>query len=65
MAKFEIFEDYDGEYKWRLRDDRQSVIAISLRGYVRKEDCLHEIEMMMKICPDADIDDQSNNIYKI
>lgn len=65
MAKFEIFEDYDGEYKWRLKDDRQAVIAISMKGYVRKEECLQAIALMMKVCPGADIDDQSNNIYKI
>ncbi len=32
MAKFQIFKDRSGEYRWRLRADNNEIIADSAEG---------------------------------
>jgi len=36
-AQFEIYKDQAGEYRWRLQDDNNKIIADSAEGYTRKE----------------------------
>jgi uncharacterized protein YegP (UPF0339 family) len=37
MAKFEMYQDKSGEYRWRLRATNQQIIASSREGYKSKE----------------------------
>ena len=59
MAKFQIFQDKKGEYRWRLRANNNETIADSAEGYVRKSSCKHGIELVKKLAPDAEVVDQS------
>lgn len=58
MAKFQIFKDSGGEYRWRLRADNNQIIANSGEGYVNKSDCRHGIELVKAQAPNAFIEDQ-------
>jgi uncharacterized protein YegP (UPF0339 family) len=35
--EFEIYKDKDDEYRWRLQDSNNKIIADSAEGYTRKE----------------------------
>ena len=59
MAKFQIFKDRKGEYRWRLRADNNEVIADSSEGYKSKASCSHGIELVKKLAPAAEVEDQS------
>jgi uncharacterized protein YegP (UPF0339 family) len=37
MTEVEIYTDDQGEYRWRLQDDNNRIIADSAEGYTRKD----------------------------
>ena len=57
MAKFEIYQDKKGEFRWRLRADNNQVIATG-EGYSSKAGCKSGIESVKKNAPKAEIVDQ-------
>lgn len=59
MAKFQMYKDGKGEYRWRLRADNNETIADSAEGYKAKDSCEHGIELVKKLAPDAEVDDQT------
>jgi uncharacterized protein YegP (UPF0339 family) len=58
MAKFEIYKDKKGEFRWRLRADNNQVIATG-EGYASKAGCKNGIESVKKNAPKAEVLDQS------
>ena len=58
MAKFEIYKNKKGEFRWRLRADNNQIIA-SGEGYTSKAGCKNGIESVRKNAPKAKIDDQT------
>ena len=58
MAKFEIYKDKRGQFRWRLRADNNQIIA-SGEGYTSKAGCKNGIESVRKNAPKAKIDDQT------
>ncbi|GAI67558.1 unnamed protein product [marine sediment metagenome] len=59
MAKFQIYTDRAGEYRWRLRADNNEIISDSGEGYVNKSDCRHGIELVKEQAPNAETEDQT------
>ncbi len=59
MAKFQIFIDRAGEYRWRLRADNNEIIADSAEGYKAKSDCEHGIDLVKQLSPTAEVQDQT------
>ncbi len=57
MAKFQIFKDAKGEFRWRLRAGNNEVIATSGEGYKAKADCQHGIELVKRDAPAAPVDE--------
>ncbi|MEM8875795.1 MAG: YegP family protein [Planctomycetota bacterium] len=55
MAKFEVYQDKKGEYRWRLKSSNGQNIANGGEGYVAKADCLNGIESVKKNSQTADI----------
>jgi len=43
-AKFELFQDKAGEYRWRLRHQNGNIIADSAEGYTSKSSAINGIE---------------------
>lgn len=58
MAKFELYEDSDGKYRWRFRVNNK-IIAVSSENYINKPDCFHSIRLIQEGSLDAEIDDQT------
>jgi uncharacterized protein YegP (UPF0339 family) len=59
VAKFQIFKDRGGEYRWRLRADNNETIAGSSEGYKSKASCEHGIELVKRLAKDAEVEDQT------
>ena len=58
MAKFEIYKDRRGEFRWRLRAANNQVIA-SGEGYASKAGCKNGIESVRKNALKATIVDNT------
>lgn len=59
MAKFEMYKDKAGEYRWRLKASNGQVIASSGEGYTTKASCQNGIDSVKKNAGGAAIDDQT------
>jgi uncharacterized protein YegP (UPF0339 family) len=59
MAKFQIYKDSGGGYRWRLRANNNQIIANAGEGYVKKSDCEHGIELVKEQAPQAEVVDQT------
>jgi hypothetical protein len=57
MAKFQIFKDARGEFRWRLRAGNNEIIATSGEGYKAKADCEHGVELVKRDAPAAPVDE--------
>ncbi len=53
-AKFEVYKDKKGEYRFRLKAGNGEVIATG-EGYAQKAGCLKGIESIKKNAPNAEI----------
>jgi uncharacterized protein YegP (UPF0339 family) len=53
-ARFEVYKDNKGEYRFRLKAANNEVIAVS-EGYTSKSSCLNGIESVKKNAPEAEI----------
>lgn len=42
----ELYQDYRGEWRWRLRSSNGRTVADSGEGYKSKEDCLHGLTLV-------------------
>ena len=59
MAKFQIFKDGAGEYRWHLRANNNEIIADSSEGYSKKSDCEHGVELVKELSPSAQLEEQT------
>ncbi len=59
MAKFQIFTDRAGEFRWRLRADNNEIIADSAEGYKRKAECEYGVDLVKQLAPTAEVQDQT------
>ena len=57
MAKFEVYKDKAGEFRWRLRAQNSQILATSGDGYAAKADCLHAVESVKKYAANAPVQD--------
>lgn len=48
MAKFEVYQDSKGEYRWRLKSGNGQIIATGGEGYTSKAGCLNGIESVKR-----------------
>jgi len=56
MAKFELFKDKKGEFRWRLKANNHKVIADSGEGYKQKASCNHGIDLVKQLAKKADFE---------
>jgi uncharacterized protein YegP (UPF0339 family) len=52
-AKFIIYQDFDREYRWRLRSSEGATIAFSEWGHHEKSGCAQEIDQWKLEYPDV------------
>jgi len=55
MAKFEIYKDTAGKFRWRLKAPNGQIIATSGEGYETKENCKNGIQSLKTNVPTATI----------
>ncbi|NMC61265.1 MAG: YegP family protein [Candidatus Methanofastidiosa archaeon] len=53
-AKYEVYKDKKGEYRFRLKASNGETIAVS-EGYSSKTNCMNGIESVKKNAPKAEI----------
>jgi uncharacterized protein YegP (UPF0339 family) len=56
MAKFEVYKDKAGEFRWRLRATNTQILATSSDGYAAKRDCLHAIDSIKRAAANAPVE---------
>jgi len=58
-AKFEIYKDKSGEFRWRLVHVNGNIIADSGQGYKAKENAVKGISSLKENVPNATIEDKT------
>jgi uncharacterized protein len=58
MAKFELYKDGKGEYRWRLKSGNGQIIATGGEGYTSKAGALNGIEAVKRDAAGANVDEQ-------
>jgi uncharacterized protein YegP (UPF0339 family) len=58
-AEFEIYRDDAGEYRWRLQDDNNRVIADSSEGYTEKRTVERAIPNVKDAAARATVNDRT------
>jgi uncharacterized protein YegP (UPF0339 family) len=56
-AKFIIYQDLGGRYRWRLRSGEGATIASSINGHHAKAGCTQEMEHWRLEYPDVPVRD--------
>jgi uncharacterized protein YegP (UPF0339 family) len=59
-AKFELYKDTAGEFRWRLVHTNGQIIANSGEGYKAKANAVSGIDSVKKNAPDATVDDKTS-----
>lgn len=54
-AKFELYEDEAGEYRWRLVHFNGNIIADSGEGYASKQKARQGLRSVKQNAPDAEV----------
>jgi len=57
MAKFEVYKDKAGEFRWRFTASNGNILATSSEGYKAKADCKHGIDLVKKDGPAAPVEE--------
>lgn len=57
MAKFEIYQDGAGDYRWRFQSNSGKVLAVSGEGYINRANCEHAIILIKRETSQAMITD--------
>jgi uncharacterized protein YegP (UPF0339 family) len=58
MAKFELYKDGKGEYRWRLKSGNGQIIATGGEGYTTKTGAINGIEAVKRDAGAANVDEQ-------
>ncbi|MBS1787066.1 MAG: DUF1508 domain-containing protein [Acidobacteria bacterium] len=57
MAKFEIYQDSAGDYRWRFQSNNGKILAVSEEGYINRANCEHAIILIKRETSQAAITD--------
>ncbi len=57
-AKFELYKDSKGEFRWRLIASNGQTIANSGEGYKAKDSAMNGIESVKKNAPTATVEEK-------
>lgn len=57
MAKFQIYKDVAGEYRWRLKAPNGEKIATSGEGYTYKSGAKDAVDRIKQYAPTAIVED--------
>ena len=63
VARFEIYKDNQGDFRWLLRSGNGQSIASSGEGYKTKAEAQGAIAVVKRDAPAADVDDQTATTF--
>lgn len=55
MATFEMYEDAEGKWRWRLVHANGNIIADGGEGYASRQKCQQGLRSVKENAPDADV----------
>jgi uncharacterized protein len=55
MANFEIYQDTQGDYRWRFQANNGKILANSEEGFHNRLNCEHAIILLKQQAPKASI----------
>lgn len=58
-TEFEIYKDDKDEFRWRLQDDNNRIIADSAEGYTRKDSVMDAIPNVKDAVARATVNDRT------
>ena len=56
MAKFDLYRDVAGDYRWRFRANDGRVIAVSSQAYLHPPECKSDVELLKAQASEAVVD---------
>ena len=59
-AKFELYKDKSGNFRWRLVHTNGQIIADSGEGYTTKENAINGLNSVKENAPGATIEDRTH-----
>ena len=63
-AKFEVYQDKSGGFRWRLRAQNKQILATAGESYKAKRDCLASIESVKRAAADAPVEEMPADVAK-
>jgi uncharacterized protein YegP (UPF0339 family) len=63
-ARCIIYQDFDRQYRWRLRSSEGATIAFSGRGHYEKSGCVQELEQRSLEYPDVLVRDATVRAFE-
>lgn len=57
MAKFEIYQDGAGDFRWRFQANNGKILAVSVEGYINRTNCEHAIILIKREAAQALVSD--------
>jgi uncharacterized protein YegP (UPF0339 family) len=57
-AKYQVFKDVEGKYRFRLRDSNNKIVAVS-ESYENKAGCINGVRSVQKNCQSQNIEDKT------
>jgi len=60
-AKFEVYKDRGGEFRWRLRATNTQILAISADSYKEKRGALNAIDSVKRDVPGAPVEELTDS----
>ena len=55
-ATFEVYEDAESKWRWRLVHDNGNILADSGEGYATRQKCHQGLESVRENAPGADVE---------
>ncbi|HEX9004606.1 MAG TPA: DUF1508 domain-containing protein [Blastocatellia bacterium] len=62
MAKFEIYQDTAGDFRWRFQSNSGKILAVSGEGYINRANCEHAIILIKRETAQATIIESASAI---
>jgi len=60
MAKFQVYADKRGEFRWRFRADNGEILAMSSESYKSVDSCRHGMKLVQSKAAEAKVEDFLN-----
>ncbi len=60
MARFELYKDKKGEFRWRFISSNGRILATPSEGYKKKVDCQNGIALIKGDAPAARVEDKDS-----